>query len=561
MRVHKIPIRWLVKSIPHKVNLKIREFDFFNKSKTLGCSSASFVSSDYSEKINGNEMILQDDISEKPEYYTSFVSMTKIKIRNFDIFAGIVVDPTAKGGLRYMVIEPTMTPKDWENFEMLKKMLMVELQNFPVNMKKSEIEKRLVKKIINLIKSYHLKIPKRTISKIIYYSLRDYLYLNKIEPLLHDHLIEEISCDGTGIPIYVWHRKFESLPTNIVFDEDDKLETFTRKLAYISGKHVSIANPIVDASLPDGSRINLTLGHEITKKGSTFTIRKFRSDPITIVDLIKFKTISSEIAAYLWYVIEKRSTMLVSGGTASGKTTTLNVLASFITPGQKIVSIEDTEELNLPHENWIMSVARQSFTSGQIGEITQFDLLRAALRQRPDVIIVGETRGEEAHTLFQAMATGHGGFSSIHADSIDAVLTRLTSVPMNVPKILIGTTLDLIILQLKLKVKGKSVRRITQITEVKGIDEKTNNVSLNDIYKWDPKTDQHYKINESILLKKIQNSFGESEDEIIYEINKRKTTLEWMVKNNIRKHDEVTSTIMEFYAHPDRFYERKRFLR
>jgi len=203
---------------------------------------------------------------------------------------------------------------------------------------------------------------------------------------MKDPLIEEVSCVGQNIPIYIYHREYESMPTNIIFKQKDELNNFARKLAYVSGQHISMAQPIVDASLPGGDRVNLTLSDEITKRGSTFTIRRFRADPITIVDLIKYNTLSSDIGAYLWFLVEHRSTMLIAGGTASGKTTTLNTISSFIPPGQKIVSIEDTQELNLPHENWIPAVARQSFSGETMSEINQFDLLRAALRQRPDII-------------------------------------------------------------------------------------------------------------------------------------------------------------------------------
>jgi len=377
---------------------------------------------------------------------------------------------------------------------------------------------------------------------------------------MRDHNLEEISCDGLNLPLYVWHREFESIPTNIIYTNNRELDNFTRKLAYVCGKHVSMSNPIVDASLPDGSRINLTLGHEITKKGSTFTIRRFRADPISIIDLIKFKSMSIDLATYLWYLAEKKSTMLIAGGTASGKTTSLNALAAFIKPGLKIVSIEDTQELNIPHENWIPSVSRQNFTEGQVAEINQFDLLRAALRQRPDIIIVGETRGREAYTLFQAMATGHGGFSSIHADSVDATLTRLTSSPMDIPKTLVVNTLDVITLQLKLTIHGKSVRRIIQVSEISGLDNKTGKILTNDIFKWNPKDDTYQLSRKSIVLEKIKDRYGESDEQINHELTKRKTALEWMVKNNIRDLIAVSKNIQDFYVDSERYYERKKML-
>nr|WP_297472045.1 type II/IV secretion system ATPase subunit [Nitrosopumilus sp.] len=488
-----------------------------------------------------------------------FMTLSKLEWDSNEIHAGIIKDLTAKGGLRYQVIEPVLSERDQKAFEIIKKLLMTELTVSLQDIKsKKDAERRLKKKIASMVKKYRLNIPKKNIAKINYYAIRDFVHLGKIEPLMRDHMIEEISCDGTNIPIYIWHREHESMPTNIIFEKDAELNNFSRKMAYICGKHVSMADPIIDASLPNGSRINLTLGHEITKRGSTFTIRRFRADPITIIDLIKFGTISVDIAAFMWYLAEKKSTMLIAGGTASGKTTALNALASFIKPGEKVVSIEDTQELNLPHENWIPAVSRQNFTDTQIGEINQFDLLRAALRQRPDIIIVGETRGREAYTLFQAMATGHGGFSSIHADSVEATLTRLTSSPMDVPKALIANSLDLITLQLKIRVGNKSARRIIQVSEIDGIHETTGEIRTHEIFKWNPKTDTHEYMGNSVIFRKLKERDGDSEEKINYELTKRRLALEWMVKNDIRDHKEVTSNVMEYYADPERFYERKR---
>ena len=539
-----------------------------NKLHNLNFNPVNVIKSDLHKISNRkvNKLTIQDipdyNVLEKKEkLIPKFISVSKLNFENAEIHGGVTKDPNAKGGLQYTIIEPTLSETDKKNFDIIKKLLITELSVSLSEIKtKHSAEMKLTKKISHLIKKYNLEIPSKNLSKITYYAIRDFIYLGKIEPLMRDHMVEEISCDGTNIPLYIWHREFESIPTNILFETDKELNNFARKVSYMSGKHVSMANPIVDAALPDGSRINLTLGHEITKRGSTFTIRRFRADPITIVDLIKFQTMSPDIAAYLWYVAEKNSTMLVAGGTASGKTTALNALASFIRPGQKIVTIEDTQELNLPHENWIPAVSRQNFTDGQIGEINQYDLLRAALRQRPDIIIVGETRGREAYTLFQAMATGHGGFSSIHADSVEATLTRLASSPMDIPKTLIANTLDLIYLQLKLRVKDKSVRRVIQISEIAGLDERTGEIRTHEIFKWDPHTDTHTYGGDSIVLNKIKERHGESDEQINYELSKRKLAIEWMVKNNIREHKEVSNNIREFYADPERFSERKRML-
>ena len=505
-----------------------------------------------------NEQKFNDDVDEMK----NFITVSKTGYENYGVYAAIMRDPTAKGGKRYMIIEPTLTNKDKENFEKIRKMLMVELSIDLSDIKsRADAEERLKKKIVSMINKYGLDIQRRNFPKIFYYAIRDFTRFGVIDPVMHDRMIEEISCDGTNIPLYIWHREYESMPTNIIFRTDSELENFVRKLAYVSGKHVSVANPIVDATLPDGSRINLTLGHEVTKRGSTFTIRHFKEDPITVIDLIRSNTVSSDIAAYLWFLVENKLTMLISGGTASGKTTSLNAIASFIHPSNKIVSIEDTPELNLPHENWIPSVSRQTFTAGGIGEISQFDLLRAALRQRPDIIIVGETRGREAHTLFQAMATGHGGFSSIHADSVKSCITRLTSVPMEVPKVLLVTTLNAILLQLKIRIGDKSVRRVMQISEIVGYDEKSEEILLSDVFKWNPETDKHEFTGKSIMFDKIASRLGLTKDLVSRELSKRKTALEWMMaSSDIRNAKDVNATIMEFYSNPERFYERKRFL-
>ncbi len=529
------------------------------KDKILALQKTQYDNKSIS-KLNKNPL---DNVSklnvENENKIPQFMTLSKLDWDNNEIHAGIIKDPTAKGGLRYQVIEPELSERDQKAFEIIKKLLITELSVSLGEIKtKKDAERRLKNKIATMIKKYRLKIPPKNIEKINYFAVRDFVYLGKIEPLMRDHMIEEISCDGTNIPIYVWHREHESIPTNIIYEKESELNNFARKMAYICGKHVSIADPIIDASLPGGSRINLTLGHEITKRGSTFTIRRFRADPITVIDLIKFGTMSVDIAAYMWYLVEKRATMLIAGGTASGKTTALNALATFIRPGQKVVSIEDTQELNLPHENWIPAVSRQSFTDTQIGEINQFDLLRAALRQRPDIIIVGETRGREAYTLFQAMATGHGGFSSIHADSVEATLTRLTSSPMDVPKSLISNSLDLITLQLKIRIGDKSARRIIQVSEIEGINDKTGEIKTHEIFKWNPREDRHEFMGDSVVFDKIKERDGETDEKINYELTKRRLALEWMAKNDIRDHKEVSNNIMEYYSDPERYYERKR---
>jgi len=475
------------------------------------------------------------------------------------VYAAIVKDPETQKIL-YEIVEPTLQKEEEKLLKEIKAFLMDELD---VNLKeietKEKAEKYLEEKTREIIKKYRIKVSQEAIDKLIYYLTRDFIGYGKIDPLMKDHLIEDISADGVNIPIYVWHRLYESLPTNIIFRSEAELNSFIIRLAYLSGKNISIASPILDASLPDGSRVQLTYGSEVTRRGSTFTIRRFRVDPLTISDLIAFNTISSEMAAFLWYIIENRASVIVAGGVASGKTTMLNCLSMFIKPEMKIVSVEDTQELNLPHENWIPSVVRLGFghEDKKGGTITLFDLLKAAVRQRPDYIIVGEVRGEEAYTLFQAMATGHLGMSTIHAESVEATINRLQSEPMNIPKPLIAMT-NVIMVMTRTEIEGKPARRVSITSEILGLNSKTKSILTEDVFRWNQKEDRFIFSGHSSLLEKHMKKMEISEEDIKREMHRRKTVLEWMVRKGIRRHVDVSNVIREYYANPNRVFQKAR---
>jgi flagellar protein FlaI len=475
------------------------------------------------------------------------------------VYAAIVKDPETQKIL-YEVVEPTLQKEEERLLKEIKAFLMEELD---VNLKeietKEKAEKYLEEKTREMIKKYRIKVSQEAIDKLIYYLTRDFIGYGKIDPLMKDHLIEDISADGVNIPIYVWHRLYESLPTNIIFRNEEELNSFIIRLAYLSGKNISIASPILDASLPDGSRVQLTYGNEVTRRGSTFTIRRFRVDPLTISDLIAFNTISSEMAAFLWYIIENRASVIVAGGVASGKTTMLNCLSMFIKPEMKIVSVEDTQELNLPHENWIPSVVRLGFghEDRKGGTITLFDLLKAAVRQRPDYIIVGEVRGEEAYTLFQAMATGHLGMSTIHAESVEATINRLQSEPMNIPKPLIAMT-NVIMVMTRTEIEGKPARRVSITSEVLGLNSKTKSILTEEVFRWNLKEDKFAFSGHSNLLEKHMKKMDIGEEDIKREMHRRKTVLEWMVRKGIRRHMDVSNVIREYYANPNRVFQKAR---
>ncbi len=327
----------------------------------------------------------------------------------------------------------------------------------------------LRKRCDEIIELYDVAIPERRKPVLLYYLERELLGLGRCDPVLKDPFIEDISCNGPYAPLFIFHRIFGSMRTNVIYDQELELNKYVIKLAQISGKHVSIYSPILDATLLDGSRINLTLGSEVTRKGSTFTIRKFSKDPILPIDLTRFQSASALQMAYFWTLIENKKSLLVSGGTASGKTTLLNAVCMFIRPEDKIVSIEDTPEIHIDHTNWIQSVSRQGYGAGggassvsglsnqggsRAGDVTLYDLLVAGLRQRPEYVIVGEVRGREAFTLFQAISVGHASMSTIHAGNIDELLHRVENEPMNIPRVLFQS-LDAVAFQAQVTVNGR----------------------------------------------------------------------------------------------------------
>jgi flagellar protein FlaI len=470
------------------------------------------------------------------------------------VYAAVTKDPET-GGLRYVIIEPTLSEKETEVLNRIKEIfyetLDVDLHSFGSRQK---AEKYLRNAARSIIESHKIELESGSIERLEYYLVRDLINYGKIDPIMHDHMVEDASCDGPGTPIYVWHRQYESLPTNIVFEESE-LDPFIVRLAYLVGKHISIASPMLDGSLPDGSRIQLTYGREVTRKGSTFTIRRFRAEPLTVADLVSLETMTSEMAAWFWLIMERKSNIIIGGGTASGKTTTLNSLSSFIPSDDKIITIEDTAELNLPHKNWISSVARFGFgAAGSSAEINLFDLLKAAMRQRPDYIIVGEVRGSEAYTLFQAMATGHGGLSSIHCDSVPAAFNRLESEPMNIPRTLL-TTVNVVGMQNRVRIGDRVTRKMNHVVEVVGLDPVSKEILTNEVFRWDPKSDTFSNSGRSIVLEKIMERHGLSEQYVENELKNRRIVLDWLTKSNLR-FDQVGAVIRDYYNDPEKVVEK-----
>lgn len=454
----------------------------------------------------------------------------------------------------YEVMEPNIEEREIFDFlkDTLIKTLNINLEEFS-----SGRAREFLRKYVNkIIQDYSISLDDIQKEKIMYCILRDFLGYGKIDVLMKDPMIEDISCDTAGIPIYLYHRNYENIRTNVVFESDAELDSFVIKLAQKCGRHISIARPLMDATMPDGSRIQAALSREVTSRGSTFTIRRFREEPFTPPDLVEYNTLSPEIAAYFWLAIENGASAIYVGGTASGKTTTLNALSLFIPPQMKIVSIEDTREINLPHPNWIASITRAGTSeSGEESSIGMFDLLKSALRQRPEYILLGEIRGVEASVLFQAMATGHTVYSTMHADSIHSVVHRLEGDPINIPRIQLQS-LDIVAIQALMKIKKKRVRKIQKVIEVIGIDPSTNEILTNEVFSWNPRESDFEYYGKGYLFDRIMEQQNLSERELLKEFEQRRDVIKWMREKEIKNYIDVGEIIAAYYKYPEEIVKR-----
>ncbi len=443
------------------------------------------------------------------------------------------------GTLVYDVTEPKITKEDKENIIVIKEYIEDKINVVFDEISKKEAIEYLNKKITEAFRYFNINDKSRQ-EVLRYYIFRDFLGFGKLHAILNDPNIEDVSCDGVNIPIFVYHKdnRIGSIATNIKFNSKEELDSFVMKLAEKCKKTISILKPLLDGTLPDGSRAQATLGSDIAGKGSNFTIRKFPEKPLTPTDLLLNGTFDINIATYLWMVIENSSSILISGGTATGKTSMLNAISLFIPKESKIVSIEDTAEIRLFHSNWIPEIARTSMD----GSVTMFDLLKESLRQRPDYIIVGEVRGKEAYVLFQQMATGHPGISTIHAENFDKLLDRLTTQPINLPPSLIEN-LDIIVFLKGIKYKNRYIRRVNEIVEVLGYDRKTNQPITKTLFKWNAQSDKFELNDKSYILKKIMNLRGISENDIKSEFENRAKLLQWISLRKINDYRLFTRII------------------
>ena len=381
---------------------------------------------------------------------------------------------------------------------------------------------------------------------ILFHLIKDRLGYGALEPLLRDIYIEDISCVGIGC-VWIVHKIFGSIQTNIIFDNDIELNKYMVESSERVERPVSEAHPIVDAIMPDGSRVNFIYSRKISLGGSSFTIRKFNETPISVPMLVNWGTWSAELGAYLWLCCEHGISIFVCGETASGKTTTLNAMTAFIPFDNKVYSVEQTPEITLPHPIWQHLVTRES---GEKTDVTMFDILIASLRSRPDYIIVGEIRGKEANITFQAMQTGHPVISTFHAGSVHSMIQRLTGDPINIPIAFIDN-LNIVLIQSAVYVNGKIERRVLSITEILKYNDEVDKVLTKEVFQWDTVKDKHMfrgLYNSYIMEQKIAKHMGLSDSRDIYGIMKKRTRIiQRLIDNKIFDYFEVVKLLKNYY--------------
>jgi archaeal flagellar protein FlaI len=528
-----------------KVKPEVKKFGFASIFKAI-----SPVQEEYDPKVHGPLV----DLSFAPK--PGIEEMEMYPVNEPYAYVRITYDHSTHE-YTYQVLEPVLSDPEKDLLKELKERLFETLDINTKDISKEDARQKLRTASNEIMEDFGLRLSPLEREKIHYNMYKDFLGDGLIDPIMHDKYIEDISCDGVHTPLFAFHSSYESMKTSIAYHTADELDSFVTKLAQRAGKYISIAEPILDATMQDGSRIQMTLGQEVTAHGSTFTIRKFKDEPITPTDLIEWHTFSPLAIAYIWLCVEAGKSAIFAGGTASGKTTALNAISLFIPPMAKIVSLEDTREVKLPHPNWIPSVTRDSFDTAGRGEINMYELLRAAMRQRPEYIIVGEVRGKECQTLFQAMSTGHVTYSTTHADSVASVVHRVENPPMDVPRNMLSA-LDFILVQVQARVGGKRIRRNKQIVEILDIDPRTNELITNEVFKWRSATDEHTYSGKSYLLEEIMEAKGWSDNRMREELKRRQEVLEWMRIKKIRHYKDVAKILISYHRDPESVIEKVR---
>ena len=470
------------------------------------------------------------------------------------VYATIAEDPTGANRI-YSIDEVPLTESEAEIYTYLLNALENELTVPRTRVNPQEYFEQQARKIAA---KYSFNVPELPWAKILYFTERDIVGFGELDGIMNDPGIEDVSVDGVNKPVFVYHSKYERLPTNITYESAEDISEMIGRFAHISGKHVSTAFPIVQGTLPGGHRMIATYMREVSPHGGTLNVRKFRKDPITIIDMLNLGVLDHRLAAYTWLLMENKAVAMVVGATGSGKTTLLNALLTLTRTNSKIITIEEVQELNIAHPNWTPFVSREKYgvTEEGPGEVGLFDLVKAAMRMRPDIITVGEVRGEEAYVLFQAISTGHGGLCTLHADDTESAIQRLISRPMDVPSSFINF-MDLVFTVRRVVLPTpaggtRAVRRIISVDEVNGVGAYIR------IFSWEPVTDTQTAspFKSSRKLQKLAVDLGESLEQVEEEINRRSSVLKWMQGKGVRNFREITPLFEAYVKNPHETYQR-----
>ncbi len=462
---------------------------------------------------------------------------------NLDYARAEIIRTAENSEIIYRIVEPALNSKDTQEFFTLKSEINDLLPDILGQMTGNTQDLEFI--IGAFVHQRRPWLKGEQYEKLLYYLTRDFRGYGIIDPLVRDQNIEDVSCDGPEMPIFVYHKEFGSIKTTTLFPNNEALDSFIIRLAQISGKSVSINSPILDSITKDGHRVQAVYGSEISSRGPVFTLRLFRERPFTPVDLIRSGTADPELMTYLWFMTEGLNSAMIVGAPGAGKTSTLNSLLLFAPGNTKIFSIEETRELNIPHDNWIAAeTRRKNAVNGQKGveRLGTFDLVTMAMRQRPTYIVVGEVRGRETYALFQAMATGHTTYATIHADSMESLLNRLENEPMNIPRVLVSY-LNIVIFINFVRLDGKMVRRITEVDEIVGIDGRTNEILYNRVFRYDPEKDKFNYAGSSRLYGRIMEQRSYNQAEFEKEISARSSMLKELAEAGETDNEEIARMI------------------
>ena len=462
-------------------------------------------------------------------------------VKGIKVYAAIA---EKEGELYYLPVEPKLSPFE----EAALRRIIIELveryapKSFDLaRSPRQALLNAFVEVLIDT--GLHKDLSKNSITKILYYVLRNLQGYGPIDVMVRDPYIEDISIPGVGKNVYVWHSRYENLRSPITIPDEELLREILARIATLSNIQLTPIRPIVDARTPEGFRVNIVI--EPATEPGTATIRKFRAAPFTILELIKYRVLDVDMAAYIWYLVENKRSIIIFGATGAGKTTLLNAIAMLIRPDMKVVTIEDTREITLIHPHWVAMVAHEA--PGSITKVTLFDLVKASLRQRPDYIIVGEIRGEEAYVLFQAIATGHGGLTTMHAESKETAVARLISPPMNIPPFQLKF-IDAFIHIARVRVHDRVTRRILGIFEVVDVDPKTGKVEFNTVYQWTGEATDTFEFGGSIVLERIAKLRGVTTSVVEQEVAERKRILEELLRRKAYSYQDFAREVQEYYT-------------